>query len=710
MAARKDQKRPKADWSLASRGAISSAAVGFLGLAAATTVGHMMELEPYWAGLAAGAGILGSIVRSMAANSSTPGVIFKLLRVLVAGGWSTFTLATEPTMKGMLALGVAAGVGAAVAPFYETGPAATTTPGRAVVLRKTTKLAEEWEQRILAVTNLRVTIDEVSQWATGSGYTLYGSLPVGATRKNLESHTDALAEAARLPNGCGVEVLGGDKRGLFVMNVATVNRLTQDVPWPGERAMGSINDPKPLGDHRDSTQVLVHLREASAVVVGQRGSGKTTTLHGLTWASGMNRDALVWHMDLNGGGLSQAWLRPWLDGTTDRPAVDWAAGDLEEGLAMSEVMLEILHDRKTTYAHLKLDADTGLMPVGDGLMAPVAIQLLVDEGAEVLSPQQRDPLKKQLRDNIEEIQRIGRDGAGNVLVSSLRATQDMLAPNIVKQATLRIGMLFQDPAEYAYLFGWGFPYTLDDLNGKGTGFIQTLETPIRPWKAGNLLPSAIREGAVFMANHRPNLDAAGVAIGGDLYEGRLERMRARFTPGADLVALPTAFLQRHGIELAAPAVPRVPAASTAPAAAPTAPPHLKVLQGGAADILARYNLEPDRGAQPLRAEQVHALEAAPGRVAVEDAAVPALLMELLQLYAKHRADRLHSKMLTAALGITQHKLAAMLQPLGIRPIPDVFFRGHRARGYARADIEQTVTMIRTGRLHVPAEVAEWQVS
>lgn len=697
MAARQD--RPPVDWSLASRGAVSSAAVGFLGVAAATVAGHVLHIEPFWAGMASGAGVLGSIVRSMAAGASAPAVVFRLLRVLGAGAWATFTLATQPTLNGVLAFAAATATAAAVAPFFETGPAATSTPGRAVVLRKTTRLAEEWQQRILDVTNVRVTIDEVSYWETGAGFTLYGALPPGATRKNLESHTDALAEAAQLPNGCGIEVLPGSRRGLFAMNVATINRLTQDVEWPGEMEMGSINDPKPIGDHRDSTQVLVNLREAAGVVVGMRGSGKTTTLHGLTWASGMNRDALAWHMDLNGGGLSQAWLAPWVEGVTDRPAIDWAAGDLEEALAMSEVMLEILKDRKTTYAHLKINADSGLMPVGDGLMAPPAIQLLVDEGAEALSPSQRDPLKKQLRENIEEIQRIGRDGAGNVLVSGLRATQDVLSQMIVTQSTLRIGMLFKNPAEYAYLFGWSFPYTLDDLHGKGTGFVETDEAPVRPWKAGNLKPSAIREGAIHMANHRPDLDAAGVAIGGEVYAGRLKRMRARFTPGTDLVPLPSGFMRRHGIELSP------PAAATEAAVASRNGSHLSVLPGGAADILARYNLEPDRSPLPLQAEQVT------GRLEVESGPLPELLTRLLGLFARARADRLHSVTLAAALGMSQLQLAALLRPLDVYPLPNKFFvGGDEKRGYARSSIERAAEQIRSGRLQIPTEVAEWKAS
>lgn len=706
--AHEDGERPPVDWSLGSRGAVSSAVVGFLAVAAASVAGHFVDAEPYWAAGGTAAALLGSLVRSATANAKPSQVVFKVLRVLGAGGWATFVMAAGPTREGLLAFGVATAVSAAIAPFFETGPAATTTPGRAVVLRKTTRLAEEWEQRIFKVTNLRVAISEVSYWESGAGYTLFGSLPVGATRSALASHVEALAEAARLPNGCGIEVLSGDRRGLFVMNVATINRLTQDVPYPGKLEMGSINDPKPIGEYRDSTPVLVRLRETAGVVVGTRGTGKTTTLHGLTWAAGMNRDAVTCIIDLNGGALAVPWLAPWLDGTTDRPAIVWAAGDLEEAVALSEWLLEVLKDRKTTYAHLKLDSNSGLMPVGDGLIAPPAIELLVDEGAEALGSGVGDPLKKALRNNLEEIQRIGRDGAGNILASGLSATQDVMSKAMIRQARLRIAMQFEEWAEYSWLYGWNFKFTEDDLYGIGTGFIKTEDTPIRPWKSGNLLPDQIREAAAHMANHRPDLDAAAVAIGGKLFEQRLERMRARFTPGADLVPLPDDFLRRHSIELMSP-VGRPAADRPVPATGETSSsrPDLTVLPGGAADILARYNVQPDRPLAPLHAEQVMSVTG--GRTA-EEAEVPPLLADLLALFTQHRAERLHSRMLAASLGMSQHELALMLRPLNIRPIPEVYVRGARARGYARTDIKQAATLVRLGQIQVPPEVAEWRVS
>ncbi|MEV6865414.1 hypothetical protein AB0M44_30960 [Streptosporangium subroseum] len=706
------KQRPPADWSLDSRGNVSATATGVLAVAAGAVVGHALDIDPGWVAVGGFFSMLGSLVRSMNKAATSPALLFRMMRVIGAGGWMTYAVAVGPWQKELM-LGLAlAGVGAgAFAPMFETGPKATTGGGRAVVLRKSTRLAEEWEARILRVAKMAVSIEEVSYWDSKAGFTLYGVLPLGgATRAQLATASDSLAADARLPDGCTVEVVKGKHRGGFIMHVSTVNRLTEDIDWPEDLQMRPITEPKQLGEHRDSTPVLVNLREACVFVTGQTGSGKTTTLNGLLWRAGMCPDSLVMIMDMNGGGLAHAWLRPWLENVTDRPAIDWAAGDTEEGLALSEFLLDICHDRKTTYAHLKIDADLTLQPVSADVPEIVCV---VDEGGEVLSPTTSDPIKRQIRDNLEEVQRIGRDVGVRLIISSLRATQDMVAANIVKQSTCRIGMFVQDEAELNYLYGWHLPYGLEDLHGAGTGFIQTLTTGLRPWKAGNVKPSMIRRAAVYMANHRTNLDAAGIAIGGDVYAGRLHRMRHRFTVST-AVAVPASNPRKP--QPAAVATPATVPATTANTPAPT-PPRLVMLKGGASNwpdpseiaaaaratgsaFAGRYDIEPDRETtETLRAEQVHELTGAAHPV-------PELLTHALAL--PWDDGRLHSAVLASQLGMTEHELAALLKLVGVSALRNAFNRGgERGRGYEREDLEDAAEAIRRGELQVPPEVADW---
>src|SRR5690606_28755458 len=141
----------------------------------------------------------------------------------------------------------------------------------------------------------------------------------------------------------------------------------------------------------------------------------------------------VWHIDLNGGGMSQPWLHGWLTGQSERPAVDWAAADIDEALQLAAAALRIAKARKRYTRQLKIETNASLMPVSPDLPEFV---VLVDEGAAALSPMTRDPVLRELRETIEEIQRIGRNEAVNIVVSGLRATQDMISPNVRKQSAV----------------------------------------------------------------------------------------------------------------------------------------------------------------------------------------------------------------------------------------------------------------------------------
>src|SRR5690606_22539142 len=129
--------------------------------------------------------------------------------------------------------------------------------------------------------------------------------------------------------------------------------------------------------------------------------------------------------------------------------------------------LDIARDRKRSTRALKIRSNASLMPVSPDLPEIVVI---VDEGGEALSPTNRET--RELREALEEIQRIGRNEAVNVIVSSLRATQDMISANVRKQSAVRIGMYVQDEEELAYLYGWNKGLSTADLPGPGTGFVQ----------------------------------------------------------------------------------------------------------------------------------------------------------------------------------------------------------------------------------------------
>lgn len=697
--ARADKKTKTAkgvDWSLAPRGVVSATVQGAAGLAAVAGVGEMAQVSPLWGAAGAVVGALGQVVTTAQAQPGPGALLYRLGCWTAAGGWLTWALSDAGTVwstSGLASLAVGALAAGTLAPLGRIDAPPQDEPGTAVVLRGGGKIGLEWERRFRRVCRVAVTVTDVRPWDNGAGYDVHGQLPPGpATRRQIAAACEALATDARLPEGCGCEVKPGGNRGEFVLSVATINRLGEAVlPHPGDCSPRSILQPVAIGEYRDSAVAEVELREEAVFITGRRGGGKTNQLDVFTYGIVRCTDAVVWHIDLNGGGMSQPWLHPWLEGETSRPAIDWAASTPEEALLMVTVALAIAKDRKRSYRALKAQANSKLLPVSDRLPE---IVIMVDEGAEALSPTTRDPITRQIRDGLMELQRIGRNEAVNVIISSLRPTQDMVAPAILKQSGIKIALFGLDEPDLGHLYNWQQGISMADLPTKGCAFLQTPETTLpRPMKAWLLLPEDIRAAAVTVADHRPELDPASAQIAdaehqidlgtgrptpmSDIYTGRYERMRAAFT-GQDLPAIP----------------------DPAPAPDTTAPAALRVVGAAASwpDPIPtqRPTPAPARAADwPDPLPTTPTIQAAPAVPAKPQATpargeVPELLRRALEAFDAAADTRMHSETLADALGMPDvWALADALGQYGVKPRKEKFVRGGKnRRGYERADIEQ----------------------
>ncbi len=686
---------------------IGATARGTLAVAAAAAVGHALDIDPIVAAAATALGAVGSVVAN-ARDSSPAALIYRLSCWLGAGTWNTYCLTTETgpwDRHHWYALGLSSLAAAVFGPISQRDHNRTETERKrvALLMRSDAQLAAAWEARILAIASMRVRVEQVSHWPTKTGYDLTVELPGrGATRARLATFEDALASDAKLPNGCGVEVANGPHRGAALLRVATHNRLEDEVTHPGDYSSRSILDPCALGEHSNGATAEAILREYSALVVGMKGSGKTGLLHCLTCAIGRCRDALVWHIDLNGGGLSQPWLHPWLEGETDRPAIDWAACEIDTALLMSEIALVIAKDRKKSYRHLKFDTDETLLPVSEHLPE---IVIVVDESAESLSPTNRDPKVAQLRANLEEIQRIGRNEAVNVVFSSLRATSDMISVNVKKQSAVRVGMFVTDDEELSYLFGWNKGINPDELIAKGCGFLQVDKTRPRAFKAYYMKPKRdIRPAAIAISRYRPELDDAGRKAAcrefGDAYETRYHWMRISFTEARDEAAAV------ENADVVARIIPTTPAQFTGVTAGWDSSQHRGVTAGrngtppAATGGRPRLYVVPDMRRGPLRAEQVFPI----------GDGVPQDLARALAVFDTAGDDRMHSEDLATALRCTTTELADMLRPYGVAARPNAFERhGQRRRGYDRADLIAATQRNQAGDAKQPADADELEL-
>jgi hypothetical protein len=353
--------RPRANWSLRPRGALSAAALGSAGLLVAAGIGHETGwLDPLWAAGAGTVATIGALVTHLRASPTA--LAYRLGCRIGAGAWASWTLANGVSGESLGALGLGALAAAVLQPVAHrppkprpsvTGALDHDRPVGGTVAQRHTVLAEEWAARIRRVAQVRVVIDEIVPWPDRAGFSALVIQPLGSSSTSkLTGSSIGLAEDARLPQGCSVEWRDGRHRGSLWMDVATVDRLADTIPHPGLRLGRSVTEPDAirLGRHRDGTVAVIGVRENTTILAGQKRSRKSGTLHNATADAGALDDCVVWHMDLNGGGISRSWLRPWLHGRTARPAVDWAAPCPEEAWLMAQALIAIALDRKSSTA------------------------------------------------------------------------------------------------------------------------------------------------------------------------------------------------------------------------------------------------------------------------------------------------------------------------------------------------------------------------
>lgn len=371
--------------------------------------------------------------------------------------------------------------------------------------------------------NLRVTKFEKWDNAAGENYIIDGTED-GTTPSDITAQKDTLASKLDLPTGCGVEAVQGVSRGRIVVAVSRVNKIKDDHVYPDTYKQRSIYNRLPIGVLRDGTEVGIALRESSAFVFGQKRSGKTTTLYDIAAGICQCTDAMIWVIDLGGGGVALPFLYPYAQGRVRTPAVDWVATTVDEAKKMADLALAIATDRKATQGHRKLAANTNLLPLGPDLPE---IIIMIDEGRQIMGESTTMTWEaKQVRGILEDIVAVGGDSGVNVVFSGLNATQGVIDREILSHLAIRVGMRVTEGRELAY--GFDADYTLNpaDIPYQGAGFVKAShEEGTRVFKAYLLEPRQMGEIAVAAADWRPELDDRAKAMGGGIYADRWSRTK-----------------------------------------------------------------------------------------------------------------------------------------------------------------------------------------
>ncbi|MFC9240899.1 hypothetical protein ACFTZK_31240 [Streptomyces decoyicus] len=502
---------------------------------AASSLTYVTGVHPMWDMAVAAGGAVGAAMDGARRGRIGGTLAYRAGLWLAAGGWSSWAAAGGPpwslhTLAALAGAALAGRLSWNAVGRYESAEKlrrrkAAETAEQAERQERHDAWGDQWKDRLARIAKLDdCKIVAIQPWTANTGYTVETDLPGGATWGQLKRFEDALGSDLRLDEGCGVEVTGGRRKGTAIIRVSTVNVMQQDIPFPLDLSPTSIDDEFAIGLHRDGTPALGSLAFICGLGIGDTGSGKTNTLNVINAQLLRTVDALVWHIDTTGAGLSLPWLNSWaIDGTHTRPVIDWSAHTLDETRAMLTMALQIIETRKRRYQQLMRKANDTKLPARTDVPE---IVIVVDETAD---------LPGGIKQQIETVMNTGRAVRVRVKVSSLRATSDSIPVPVKKRAKWRWGMYVTDPEELSYLFSGFQQVDPADAPWPGCGFNAYGTTKPRPFKAFVLEPDRMDQIAAAVSSRRPVLDEISRSVPyGRYYESRWARVLPALYEGETL--------------------------------------------------------------------------------------------------------------------------------------------------------------------------------
>ncbi|MEE1755622.1 hypothetical protein [Streptomyces sp. SP18CS02] len=518
----------RVDWK-APHGILTGTLNATAGTFVTTALTHSAGMPSGYALAAGAAGAVGSSIAGWRNRLTGATVAFRAACWTTAGTWSCWALgSTGPmTLTGLGSLlvgGIATGtLAAGFAAREETEQAR-----RRMLLSIGTRraLAAEWIERIARVCRVEdVSVLGIEHWPSGMGYTIEIELPEGGvTRRQVADRTDALASDLDLPDGCGLQVLPGISRRRLLIEVATKTYQGQEIPFPVEEMAETttVNNPAPIALLSDGGRAELDMRQASTVVAGGTGTGKTNWLQTLIARLLQTNDTLVWVIDLNAGSLGLPWLHAWREAQMDperrdevpAPGVDWLASTPAEARLMLEAAIAIANTRKIAYQQHMRDEDDDKLPVSPQIPE---IVIIMDESAEVSATK----AAKEVMAGVVKVIRVARAMAIRAVISALRVTQDVLPdPMVRKMASNRVCTGANEDSELGHLFGWRALTAENSFSGPGSMLVGTEGKQPKTAQQWRITPSGIDAVTRATAHRRPTLDTVSLQAAGPAYTER----------------------------------------------------------------------------------------------------------------------------------------------------------------------------------------------
>lgn len=499
----------------------SYATIGLLGPVVTALVCRTIPGIP--AAVPAAAGVLLALVTYVARYLRTTPIRAAVTALFVAAGsiWSTVAAAVGITALGVvvLAVGVATGTTVMLAlPIPQTKEeleAAAAAEAAAIALPTgRTRQEEDMQALLRRLSKTSISVIKIESWETSDdGMDIRVSLVEGMEPRDLVDLCGKIQSSPqlRLPQGCVVTVLDGDYQCEAVIRVMLRDCLKDHILLDDHEtpAPASINDPFPLMRSPQGNWFMVCLRIFCMIVGGTTGSGKTTLLNRIIAYLARCTDALIWVIDFNGGGLGAPWNRPFEEGKTSKPIIDWLGDTEEESAVIMACAKGIAKGRKTDReaVQMRRDAGTNVLPVSP---RKPAIVVLTDEGGEVR--QAASVLGQIVCSQISSLAQIGRETGVRVIMSVLRGTADLLDKSLRAVCSIRVCLRMDEEGEYDHVLGRN-PGRVR-LMHTGSAWVYRTTSDYRPvvGRTVDVPPAFVERHAVGCANLRPELDQAGQAI------------------------------------------------------------------------------------------------------------------------------------------------------------------------------------------------------
>ncbi|MET7308177.1 hypothetical protein ABZS68_13880 [Streptomyces sp. NPDC005571] len=542
---------PVWDWA-AGHGPVTGALSATTGCLAVATTGAATGMPPGWALAVGAAGALGHTISSLRERLSGRTIAMRSASWLIGAGWTTWAMTTGPltwaALGSLATIGVGMGAAARSTLLYEEAReleaiAANERQVARELSAERRAIAAQWVDRVQRVCNITLRILAVEIWPTGTGFTIDAELPPGGTTYDrIAQHSAALSADARLPHGCTAVASQGIHQGRVLIDVTTVNVLSEERTYPSDYTPLSIYTGIPWGYRTNAEEICVYLREQCALVVGPTGSGKTNMVHVILAGFARTTDVLTWVIDLNAGSAGLPWVRPALDAhgaPVDgvRPGIDWLASTYEEAVLMLDVALAIGLRRKVAYQDLMAERNTDQLPISAKIPQ---IMLVVDEGAEILTS--TDRRMKDLAKKILEVIRMLRAMGIRTVLTALGATGSVLGNLMIRrEAKARVCLTGGEVEgmDLSKVFPGSRGLRVDQAPYKGAGFMGTPESAAALFKNWRILPNQIRDIVHATTDMHPTLDDISRKAAGDAYANRWDPERTAWmrdtthTPAAD---------------------------------------------------------------------------------------------------------------------------------------------------------------------------------